>query len=453
MENQSFNMAAGFAPSIHKTAVKTSKRCLRHFGAPLLLALSAGFPCYADSPAGIRVKSFTVLPSLEVATEYSDNIYRQESNVEDDFLLRVSPKIAVESTWSRHALGFLASSDMIFYNVHSSENYENFNADLHGRIDVQRNSYAFLQAGLNRQAQMRGSPDDRFGNEPTVYYDYFGAFDYFHRFNRLSANIGHRIDYYTFSDVNGADSATAADLNLDSTVSGADFDFYLHNTDRNFVGNTTHLRLGYSMKTGYEAFIRGTYSWKEYDQEIDDFGYRRSSNGYGIDAGIGFDLTALLKGDVFAGYQAQSYDDLRLSSTGGIGGGIDLIWTPTRLTTVKGSFVSRIDETSLAGVSGYYSRTFTLSAEHELRRNIQLSTKAGYGSNDYNGVQVDANGNPTSGGAQRNENIFFTGAAVKYSINRNFYARAYYDFLKRGVNIEGNNYDWNRFGISIGATY
>jgi hypothetical protein len=172
-----------------------------------------------------------------------------------------------------------------------------------------------------------------------------------------------------------------------------------------------------------------------------------------VDAGVGFDLTALLKGEVFVGYQSQSYDDPRLTSTGGIGGGIDLIWTPTRLTDVKASFVSQIAETSLGGVSGYYNRMFTLSAEHELRRNIILTAKAGYGNNAYNGVQVDANGNPTSGDTQRNENIYLACAGVKYLMNRNLYARAYYDFFKRNVNIEGNNYDWNRFGVSIGISY
>lgn len=414
---------------------------------------AAGKKKAAGGVSGLRVRSFTVLPTLEVAGEYIDNVYRQEANVRSDFVARLLPKIAVESQWSRHALGLAASSDMAFYNEHSTEDYQNFNLDLHGRIDVKRSSYATLQGGMNRQIQLRGSPDDRFGNEPTVYYDYFGVFDYFHRFNRLSANIGHRIDYYTFNDVSGANSATAQDINIPPDVSAQETAFYLHNTDRNFVGNTTHLRLGYLLKTGYEAFVRGIYNWREYDQTTDDFGYRRSSSGYGVDAGVGFDLTALLKGEVFVNYLSQDYDDPRLTNTSGIGGGIDLTWTPTRLTTVRGSFVSRVDETSLAGVSGYYSRMFTLGVDHELRRNIILSARAGYGNNSYNGYQLDINGNPTAGSTQRNENIYLAGAALKYLINRNFYARAYYDFFKRDVNIDGNNYDWNRVGIAIGASY
>lgn len=407
----------------------------------------------ADNAKGIRARSFIVLPSIEFGAEYIDNIYRQESNERSDFLERLTPKIAVESRWSRHALGLSVSSDMAFYNEHWKENYQNFNADLHGRVDVRRNSYATLQGGMSRQIQLRGSPDDRFGNEPTVYYDYFGVFDYFHRFNRLSANIGHRIDYYTFNNVAGADAATAANLNIPPDINAEETAFYLHNTDRNFVGNTTHLRLGYQLKTGYEAFIRGLYNSRVYDQKADDFGYQRSSGGYGVDAGVGFNLTALLKGDVFVNYLYQNYDDPRLTSTSGVGGGIDLVWTPTRLTTVKGSFVSRIDETSLAGVSGYYSRMLTLDVEHELRRHIILSARTGYGNNDYNGSQVDVNGNPISGNEQRNENVYLAGAAVKYLIHRNFYARAYYDYFKRDVNISGNNYDWNRIGIAIGASY
>lgn len=468
-------MAIESMASLHKAVRCLSNRGIWSFCLHFILTLSCAGISYADTtttgdvtgnaqstatkkgltspPTGILVRSFTVLPSIEVAGEYIDNIYRQETNTRGDFLERLSPKLAIESRWSRHALGFLASSDMAFYNDYSSEDYQNFNLDLHGRIDVQRNSYATLQGGMSRLIQLRGSPDDRFGKEPTIYYDYFGVFDYFHRFNRLAVNVGHRIDYYTFNDVAGASGATAANLNIDPTVSAQEEAYYLHNTDRNFVANATHLRLGYQLKTGYEAFVRGTYISKQYDQVTDDFGYQRSSNGYGIDAGVGFDLTAVLKGDVFVNYLYQDYDDPRLESTSGIGGGMDLVWTPTRLTTVKGSFVSRIDETSLAGVSGYYSRMFILSVDHELRRNIILSAKAGYGSNDYNGSQVNINGNPTTGGTQRNENVFLAGAAVKYLINRNFYARAYYDFFRRDVNIPGNDYDWNRIGVAIGAAY
>ncbi|MGR8934986.1 MAG: outer membrane beta-barrel protein [Gammaproteobacteria bacterium] len=402
---------------------------------------------------GIRVRSFTVVPSIEIAEEYIDNVYRQQTNRQSDFLERLTPRIDIESMWSRHALGLSANSNMAFYNDHSREDYQNFNLDLHGRIDVRRNSYATLQGGMSRQIQLRGSPDDRFGNEPTIFYNYFGVFDYYHRFNRLSANIGHRIDYFTFNDVGGANAATEQSLNIPPDVNAEEEAFYLHNTDRNFVANATHLRLGYLLKTGYEAFIRGTYIWKVYDQTVDDFGYRRSSDGYGVDAGVGFDLTAVLKGDVFVNYLYQNYDDPRLSNTSGVGGGIDLVWTPTRLTTVKASFVSRIDETSLAGVSGYYSRMFTLGVDHELRRNIVLSARAGYGNNSYNGSQVNINGAPVYGNTQRNENIYLAGASVKYLINRNFYARAYYDFFKRDVNIAGSNYDWNRVGIAVGASY
>jgi hypothetical protein len=418
----------------------------------VLIALIADALVYADDATGLHVGGFTVFPSLEVGGEYISNVYRQENNSLGDYLARVRPKVAVESGWGRHSLGLIASADIANYGNYATEDYQNFTTNLHGRLDVLRNSYAVFSGGANRQIQLRGSADDRFGNTPTVYYDYFGKFDYFHRFNRLSVNVGHYVDYYSFNNVAAAGGSNAVNLNISPRTNAFEEAYYLHNTDRNHTVNAAHLRLGYLLRNGYEAFVRGSYLFKDYDQQKDDFGYARSSKGYRVDAGMSFDLTALLKGNVFVSYMDLHYDDPRLGDTRGMGGGVELKWLPTRLTTVSGIFASNINETQLAGVSGYYGRTFTLEVDHELRRNVLLSARAGYGNNAYNGLQLDINGN-SSGFPQRNENYYMFGATVKYMINRHFYARAYYDYFNREVNVVTDNYDWHRIGIAVGANY
>ena len=62
-----------------------------------------------------------------------------------------------------------------------------------------------------------------------------------------------------------------------------------------------------------------------------------------------------------------------------------LVWSATPLTTAKFISDTSIDETTLAGVSGVLTHTYTVEVDHDFRRWLTAVGKFTYGTLDYQG--------------------------------------------------------------------
>ena len=61
-------------------------------------------PDYA--PLGVRAGAFLIRPSVTVAGQYDDNVFADERNTIDDYVLVVQPRLTAGTNWGRHALNF-----------------------------------------------------------------------------------------------------------------------------------------------------------------------------------------------------------------------------------------------------------------------------------------------------------------------------------------------------------
>jgi hypothetical protein len=374
------------------------------------------------SPAGIRAGSFMIHPFFESQNEYKDNIYSQQNNTQDDFIFHLQPGVNARSNWNRHALEANASTDMQLYTSHSSEDKENYAFDLNGRLDVLKENFATAKFYYAHQYEDRGSPDSPFNASKPVQYDTTGGLvGYEHKINRIRFNV--------LND--------AQHLDYENSISSSDT--FINNDDRDRQKNTSTGRIGYEIMPGYEAFVRGSYNFIEYDQKFDDFGLQRSSDGYEVVTGIALDFTGILVGDAYIGYARQKYDDARLETISDITGGFGLKWMPTGLTTVSARVDRAINETTQGFSSGYFSTASTVSIDHELLRNVLLNASAGYIFNDYRG------------GAGRQEDTYYAGVSAKYLLNRNFFLKSGYNFRTRSTNMNNADYDINSVYFSLGA--
>ncbi len=98
-----------------------------------------------------------------------------------------------------------------------------------------------------------------------------------------------------------------------------------------------------------------------------------SSGGY-IKAGTTFEFTRLLTGEASIGYAARSYTDTRLEVLKGLLTSASLIWTATPLTTAKFVSTNLIDETTVYGVPGILTRTYTVEVNHVTSRRWLTAT-------------------------------------------------------------------------------
>lgn len=367
---------------------------------------------------GIRMGSFLVFPSVGLGESYDSNVFATTNNTKSDFYTSLSPSVVVRSDWNVHALGFSAGSVTKRYASLVSENVTNLAVRGDGRLDILRDIYVSGGAGYQLLHEDRSSPDSVNGKNPVEFHVTSANLSYVHEPGRLGARIDGTVDSYSY---NNASSSTGTTIPQ-------------HDRDR--IVSAVAPRISYEIVPGYHAFTKLTGNERAYVQKFDTRGFQRSSRGWEVDVGTAIDLTHVVNGEVFAGYLSQYYDDPRLSTTSGFAFGGNLLWNVTQLTSLRATMARTIEETTQfatvgttnVNASGYFQSAIKLAVEHELLRNVLLSSFVDYVNSDYQGItrsddQVDAN----IGG--------------RYLLNRNLSATADLTYSNRSSNVTGVGYD------------
>lgn len=377
-------------------------------------------------PLGIRAGSFMLHPGIQLAAEFSDNVFFTREDKQSDTIYHIRPYINAQSTWSRHSLNISLAADIARYHKYDFRNYEDYFLTVSGRVDVKNRSafsygaqYMHLHEGLDNR-------DSEQGFEPTR-YDLYGAnIGYDHTFNRLSLGAGIRWARMNFDNA----------LALDGDV--------INNEDRDRDVLAWSADAGYQFKADMAAFARYTGYKTNYDQELDRNGYARSGNGYSLDGGMRFTLTGKLNGDVYAGYRSRSYDSPVLPDTSGWGFGGGLAWTPTYLTSIYGRFDSAIQETTDGNSSGYLRNLYSVRVDHELTRFLQINGIASYSNNDYQLIDSAPDD------ARSWDKIYRAGLGLSWFINRHLFLSASYDWSKLKTDAPEGGYTVNRVWLTLG---
>ena len=377
-------------------------------------------------PLGIRAGSFMLHPGVELAGEWTDNVFFAYENEEDDLIYHVRPYFTAQSTWSKHSLNIRLAADIGRHKNFGFRDYEDYFLNVGGRVDVKSRSafeyqldYMQLHEGLNTRSAEQGV-------EPTKYTMAGGNLGYDHTFNRMSLGVRYthnRLDYdNTFSQTGEV----------------------IDNQDRDRKLDSLFARLGYQFQTDMQAFVSASYNKVDFDQEFDRNGLARSNEGYTFNAGVQFGITGVLSGDVYATYNLADYDDPTLPDVDGWAGGMGLTWVPTRLTTVRASISSNIQETTLQYASGYLGTLYLLRVDHSLLRDLQVSAKISYRDNDYQ-LLADAPEN-----ARSYDHVWTADVGATYFFNRSVWLSASYDYNKLSSNVPEDGFKVNRVWLVLG---
>lgn len=375
-------------------------------------------------PLGIHAGSFLIFPSVGVEEQYQTNIYYTPSDETDDFITRILPGVTAQSTWSNHSLRLQTGADVGIYADNSDEDYQDYFVDGTGRIDIRRSTNLTLNAGYAHDHESRASPDDPgTGKEPTQIDIYSAAARFYHTFGRINARLTGTATRFTYDDV---DLAAGPGKLIN------------HDRDRNEY--TGALRVGYEIVPSYEAFVQGTYNVREYDGDETGTGINKDSHGYEVAAGVALDLTGVLFGELFVGYLSQDYDSSSLDDFSGVGGGGQLTWNVTRLTTITGTASSAVRETDVAGASGSLVTAGEINVDHELLRNLLIGADARVTRDDFEGIS-------------RVDWIYGAGADATYLINRYLSAGIDYTFEKRDSDANGEDFENHVFLARVRLQY
>lgn len=319
-------------------------------------------------PKGVDLGLFLLLPKLEVDESYNSNFFATQRNTKSEFTTIVRPEFKLRSRFKEHALNVSLMMEKALNSQYKQDNRLDGEINIDGRYDFSSDTQANVFQQFYARHEDRGSPDDARGVKPTPTQGLT---------NRTS--VKHQVGPYTILGEIGVDRRTFDPVSS-STNSR------IPNQDRDRWETTARGRLGYEIFPGYAAVTELSTNVRRYDDARDRNGYDRDSHGYRAEAGIGVDISQLVRGDFLVGYFGQNYRDPRLSDPKGLSVRATFNWTPDKLTIVVPSLERTVAETTLSGASSIVRTTASLTVRHELERNIILTgyTSAGY--DDTRGV-------------------------------------------------------------------
>jgi hypothetical protein len=368
---------------------------------------------------GMRAGSFLILPSADAIESWDSNIYATPTADKSDMVTTVQPQVLAASDWNNHALNLLLSDQSKLYMTHSTENVNNLTGAAQGRLDIQRDIYFSGGGGYMLSHEDRSSPNAAVsGKFPTETHDINGNLGFVHDTGVIGLRINSTVDSYSYND----------NVTNTGTVIPEKF--------RDYMGYTVTPRVTYELVPGYHAFFQTPLNERDYNSADPSLGFKRSSHGYEGDAGVALNLGSALNGEVFAGYLRQDFEDHRISSPQGPGGGANLLWNMTDLTSFRLAISHVVEETDVEPSGAIVATAATVTAEHELLRNVLLSASGNYEIDQFSGIN-------------RSDNNFHANAEVKYLLNRNFSAGLDADFYHRDSNAAGVNYDREIIGLKL----
>ncbi|GGD04599.1 outer membrane beta-barrel protein [Pyruvatibacter mobilis] len=376
-------------------------------------------------PVGVRAGGFVVYPSVTTSAEYTDNLFADPANEQDDTLLMVAPEVRVESRWSRHALNLQAEAASRFHSENDGEDFTNYGFVADGRLDITRQTSLAASAGFRVDHEGRGSPDlPNAAAEPTRFTEARAEVSLTQRFNRLSLRPSLAYSETDFDDVALLPPAGGQ----------------INNDDRDREEVVAALRIGYEVSPALELFAEGRYRDIRYDNFDDTLGgggvARRDSDGYEALAGASFDVGHLARGRLGVGYLSREYESSLIPSVDGAiyEGAVD--WFVTNLTTLGLFGARRVEETTLAGASGNLVTGVGARVDHELRRNIILGADATYEMSEFEGTA-------------REDDTLALGADITYLVNRNLRLVLDYDYDRRDSTAPGADFTTNSVILSL----
>lgn len=373
-------------------------------------------------PIGIRAGSFMIFPSLDVRGEYSDNIYADRTGKVSDFIVGVTPIISAKSLWERHALRVTARGTFGFFADNSSENFEDADITTEGRLDISEGSTLSFDGVFARRHEGRDSPDDARGARPTIYYQIKPELTWNQRINRVSLRVRTAVEHLDFNDTR--------------TDTGAVID----EDDRDRLMWTVEGRAGIDLSNSVQAYVSGLFDDRNYDQALDSNGYNRDSVGYGVFGGVIVELTGTISGEAFIGYRSQAFKDPRLTDINGIGGGLNVIWAPTKLTTVTITGQRTVEETTVSGGAGSFTTAAGITIDHELRRNLIITLGGRHLDRKYEGIF-------------RDDHEWEGRVGVQYLFSRHFRLRGGYTFSTRKSTAITESFDMNVAYLNLHVDY
>ncbi|TFW15333.1 hypothetical protein EGY25_01745 [Brevundimonas intermedia] len=380
-------------------------------------------PQPAYDALGIRTGGFTVFPRLPFDIVQDDNVFAAEDDRQAATTLRLRPEIAAKSNWSRHALQAQARAQIDRNLDFDSENTIDWNLRGAGRLDVVRGASITFAVDYAHDHEARtASGADPITQEPVAFDLASASLDAERARGRLRVSARAAVHRYDYRDGFGETGAVIEQDDRDRTVF------------------TLTGRADYALSPATAIFLQVISDDRDYDRIAGR--PLRTSSGHQTLAGVDFELGALVRGEIAAGYIRQDFEDAAFGDLNGFGGRAKLSWFPTQLTTVTAAAARTVEDTGVIGAAGALRTDLSLTVDHELLRNLILTAQATYADDAYNGLA-------------RTDTRFGAGVSAVYRLSRRYGFTAGLTWLDQSSSgaAQGPSYQNTRFYVGSTAQF
>jgi hypothetical protein len=373
------------------------------------------------APLGVRAGAFDLFPAVDLIGGYNTNPGATPGGGKSAWLYTVMPELLVNSNWSRHELKAELRGSYTGYSPDQEPTLSRpyFNGKIDGRIDVTHDTKINLESRLLVSTDNPGSPNLQAGlAKLPIYMTFGGTAGITQAFNRFELALKGDADRTVYQESTLTDGSTVS------------------NDDRNYDQIAGALRGSYELLPGVKPFVEVETDSRVHDLATDSFGFQRDSRGVTVTAGTSLSLTRWLTGEIAVGETRRVYDDPRFAALTGLIGNGSLLWTASALTTVKVTATSTVGESAVPDVSGVLYRDVGVQIDHAFRRWLIGSVKAGFGTDDYVGID-------------RIDTRYSAGLGLTYKVNRSVQIKGEFrqDWLRS--NQPGNDYTASAFLVGL----
>lgn len=318
---------------------------------------------------GLRTGGFTWLPAVESATGWTSNVASRRGGA-SGMTWRVSPELLGRSDWSRHALDFELRGAYLGNAVDDAYDKPTYAAIIRGRIDLGDETRLDLKGTFGRDRESASSVDNPANTVvPATVTTETGSIG-------LTRDVG-LVALTLRGDVERTDYTGG------TTSSGTALGSEIQDNTR-WVGA---LRAGWGTKGSLRPFVEVQASKRLYDEPLVS-GSPRDATGAAVKVGVTADLGPMLRGEISTGWGTERPDRGTLPDVSGWLLDGSLVWSPTRLTTVKLDAKTGFEPTTVASATGSVSRTLGVTLEQSLRRDLVANAGIALTDKRYVGVSL-----------------------------------------------------------------
>lgn len=321
---------------------------------------------------GLRAGAFLVYPKVELSGEFDDNIYALDADETSDTILHLRPELAIESDWSRNFATVFARASINRHRKFRSEDRDEYGLGVLARADVNRLSNLRLGAEFNAGFEPRTSLNAPSGSVRPIALDTTTAFAAA-AFTNGQMKLTGRADLRRLDYADGAEASGRV----------------IKQDQRDREVSSLMGRVEFAASPDAALFVQVTGNRRDYGRADALVDPARDSRGLEALFGAGFEVGALVRGEIAVGSIRQDFDNPDYADTVRFGGRAQLEYFPSQLTTLTFGAGRTVEDAVARGAGGFVSTSGSVSIDHELLRNVILNARLTYSSDRYQGLDRD----------------------------------------------------------------